>query len=374
MRLQTVLAWMALVLLAVGCTQQKPAADADAAMDVPDWLSSDSSESESDKLTSRNKEIDDADLNDVGEEEPTARTLSGEQPLSEPEELRRKLKLQLQPGEQFPLRKQVMTTLLQTARDGTQQKIVTDLRLLLTIQVEEVSAGRTRLNVRYNRVEFKQNMDGQEFAYRSDNPPTEIPVAARAYHDMINDGFSFWIDKDNQINEVVGFREFIQRCLVNIPPAQQKQVLMGMEARSDENGISDFVDHTIGLLPFGKDVTPGQEWNRQHNIGHPIPMVVDSVYTLQDLTESEAVVRITGKIIPSETINKVSHTQDGIQVHVLGGLTTGKCVISRETGLPKESYTERVVNMTVDLSDGQSFEQTKTVQTRVEAFPAERQP
>ncbi len=373
MRVQKVLAWMALAVFAVGCTQQKPVDD-EAAMDVPDWLSSDSSESGPDKRVSNSNDDSDSELNHEAGEEPTTQPASKGQRTSAAKELRGELKLQLEPGEQFPLRKQVVTTLLQTASDGSQQKIVTDLRLLLAIQVEEVAAGRTRLSVRYNRVEFKQNMDGQEFAYRSDNPPAEIPVAARAYHDMINDGFSFWIGQDNQINEVVGFREFIERCLVNIPPAQQKQVLMGMEASSDENGISDFVDNTIGLLPFGRDVTPGQEWTRQHSIGRPIPMVVDSVYTLQDLTESEAVVRITGKIVPSQTINKVSHTQDGIQVHVLGGTTSGKCVIFRETGLPKESYTERVVNMTVDLGDGQAFEQTKTVQTRVEAFPAERQP
>jgi Family of unknown function (DUF6263) len=340
MRLQTVLAWMALGLFVTGCNAKKPS-EGEAATDVPD-------------------------LSSIGDESaPSSRTQIRQDPRGE-------LKLQLQPGDRFPLKKQVITTLVQTAGDGTVQQIQTELRLLMAIQVEEVTRGRTRLAVRYNRVEFEQSMDGQTLVYHSVNPPAQIPVAARAYHDMINDGFSFWIGKDNQINEVVGFREFLERCLANVPPNQQKQVLQGMEAGSDENGISDFVDNTIGLLPFGQTVSPGQEWTRHRSVTRPIPMIVQCRYTLQELTDTEATVKISGDIIPSQTTNQINLVQgDDINVTVLGGSTTGQCVIFRDTGLPKESFTERVVQMTVELGNGFAFDQTKTVQTRVESFPGQ---
>ncbi len=365
MRLPNVLAWMALILLSTGCNKSTPTDD-EAALDVPEWMTSGAEESQSKKSHSGAAEQPNEDP--LPEQGTTAL-----RPRRDPSEPRGELKLQLKQGEQFPLKKQVVTTLVQTASDGTVQEVQTELRLLMAIQVEEVVNGRTRLGVKYNRVEFEQTIDGQKLAYRSTNPPAQIPIAAQAYHDMVNDGFSFWIGKDNQINEVVGFREFLERCLANVPPSQQKQVMLGMEAGSDENGISDFVDNTIGLLPFGQDVTPGQEWTRHRSVTRPIPMIVQCKYTLQELSDTEAVVKITGDIIPSQTINKVNHTQnDDINVTVLGGSTVGQCVIFRETGLPKESYTERVVNMTVDLGDGFAFEQTKTVQTRVEAFPPVR--
>ena len=363
MRPQTVLAWMAIGLTLAGCNQQNPSDD-EAALDVPAWLSNGGDEHSVDPP--------DSDAGSQPIEEPSESQLaSSTRPARQPQEPRGELKLQLEPGVKFPLKKQVITTLVQTASDGTVQQIQTELRLLMAIRVEEVTGDRTRLGVTYNRVEFDQTIDGQKLAYRSSNPPAEIPLSARAYHDMVNDGFSFWIGKDNQISELVGFREFLERCLANIPPDQRKQVLLGMEAGSDENGISDFVDNTIGLLPFGRDVSPGQEWTRHRSVTRPIPMIVQCKYTLQELTDTEAVVKITGDIIPSQTINKVNLTQsDDINVTVLGGSTVGQCVIFRDTGLPKESYTERVVNMTVDLGDGYAFEQTKTVQTRVEAFPA----
>ena len=352
MRIQTLLAGLALCVLFNGCNQQN-AGDQVADMDAPDWLSEDE-DSQTSSRTDRDTES-----------RPTARA---------EREPRGELKLSLQPGVQFPLKKNIRTTLVQTASDRTEQRIQTDLGLLMAIQVEDVKDGRTLLKVRYNRVDFEQSIDGHKIVYQSSNPPARIPLAAQAYHDMVNDGFSFWIGKDNQISETVDFQAFLQRCLVHVPPAQQKQVLLGMEAGTDENGISDFVDNTIGLLPAGREVTPGQEWMRSRNIGRPVPMVVQNKYTLHELTNTEAIVRITGEIIPSQTINRIQQASDKSEVNVtvLGGSTSGICTIFRETGLPKDSYTERVVHMTVTMENDLTFDQKKTVLTRVEAFPPVR--
>ncbi len=363
MRCQTILAWMALSVLVCGCQKQDAVEQADN-LDVPEWLSE---EAEGSQVESSRQAVSE-DTEPGTQQANSSNVKTDSRPVREP---RGELKLSLQPGMQFPLKKNIRTTLLQTSGDGTEQRIQTDLGLLMAIQVEGVEEGRTRLGVRYNRVDFEQQIDGQKIVYRSTNPPAQIPIEAQAYHDMVDDGFSFWIGKDNQISELVGFREFLQRCLIHVPASHQKQVLLGMEAGTDENGISDFVDNTIGLLPAGKQVTPGQEWMRHRNVGRPVPMVVESKYTLHDLTDTEAVVRISGEIIPSQTINKVLHTadKDDVQVTVRGGSMSGICTIFRETGLPKDSYTERVVHMTVTMSDGLAFDQKKTVLTRVEAFP-----
>ena len=366
MRIQTFLAGLALCCLLNGCNKQDTG-DQTAAMDAPDWLSE---EEDSSSSASESQDLSGGDDRETRPRSPS-QTQRDSRKVREP---RGELKLSLQPGVQFPLKKNIRTTLVQTSSDGTEQRIQTDLGLLMAIQVEDVKEGRTLLRVRYNRVDFEQSMDGQKIVYHSQTPPAKIPLAAQAYHDMVNDGFAFWIGKDNQISETVDFHEFLQRCLVHVPADQQKQVLLGMEAGTDENGISDFVDNTIGLLPAGREVTPGQEWVRNRNIGRPVPMVVQNKYTLHELTNTEAVVRITGEIIPSQTINRIQQASDksDANVTVLGGSTSGICTIFRDTGLPKDSYTERVVHMTVTMGDNLTFDQKKTVLTRVEAFPPVR--
>lgn len=366
MRLLMVFSLMFAACLVTGCNKEQ-AAETDAEMNLPDFLTEDDVDlgaDDSDAPKSRSgKRM--AAAEDGSDAAPPRR-------LRDPKEPHGELKLKLEAGEMFPMRKRVITSLVSTATDGTETKVQTELRLLMAITVEEVAEGRTRLGVKYNRVELDQNMDGQKLEYRSNNPPAQIPLAAQAYHDMINDGFSFWIGKDNQINEVVGFREFLERCLAHVPPAQHKQVIMSMEAGTDENGISDFVDNAIGLLPFNVEVSPGYTWNRHRTVQRPVPMVIQNVYTLQELTDAEAVVKITGEILPSQTANKVINASDSIQIFVTGGRTYGDCIIFRDTGLPKESNTERTVDMVVDLGNGLEFKQIKTVSTRVEAFPAAR--
>lgn len=358
---------------ATGCNKEQ-AADSDSEMNLPDFLSEEGTEESGDDglepksrsgkrvAHSNTEEADSAEV----QAEPPRRPRNPSEPHGE-------LKLTLKPGEMFPMKKRVITSLVSTATDGTETRVQTELRLLMAITVEEVTGGRTRLGVKYNRVEIEQDMDGQRMEYNSNNPPEQIPLAAQAYHDMINDGFSFWVGKDNQLNEPVGFREFLDRCLAHIPPEQHRQVIMGMEAGTDENGISDFVDNAIGLLPYNVEVTPGYTWTRHRSIQRPVPMVIQNQYTLQELTDSEAVVKITGEILPSQTANRVASASDSVQVQVTGGRTYGDCVIFRDTGLPKESVTERTVDMLVDLGNGLEFKQNKTVRTRVEAFPAVRQ-
>ncbi|RLS52762.1 MAG: hypothetical protein DWH91_15915 [Planctomycetota bacterium] len=348
------LVFCGLLCLAVwGCN--KPATESDGAMDVPDWLTEDEESSD---------DAGDTAMADAREDSPPkARSRSAAR------EPRGELKLNLNEGDRFPLRKAVTTTLTQESIDGTVQRIQSDLELLMVIQVRKVDRGRTLLGVKYNRVVFEQSLDGQTQKFDSQNPGARIPPVAQAYYDMIGDGFEFWIGADNQISEVVGFREFLARAMRNISPEQQRQVTLSLEAGADENGMSDFVDNTIGLLPFSREASPGQSWNRQRRIGRPIPMVIENQYTVQELSPTDAVVKITGQVLPSDAVAQVSQSQGDIHVRVHDGTIDGRCVIFRDTGLPKESITERVMNMTVDLGDGYEFKQTKTVQTVVESYP-----
>jgi hypothetical protein len=190
----------------------------------------------------------------------------------------------------------------------------------------------------------------------------------RAYHDMVNDGFSFWLGQDNQIVRVEGFTEFLNRCLRNVPPAEQQHVVLAMEAGSGETGIANFIDNTIGLLPYGRRTSPGDTWQRQQSSVHPIPMYVNNVYTLKELTDQLAVVDIRGSITPSTTKNALDNG-GGVQVTIDGGSTQGTCTIFRETGLPKESRVERTVEMTASLDNVIQFHQTKHVTTTIESFP-----
>ena len=328
------------LLLCGGCGSD----DADSEMELPDWLS------ETDSSTG--EDADDQPST------PTAPALD-----------RAELKLTLNPGDRFPLRKVVEQELKQSSLDGQPQISRSRLEMMLAITVDDVHDGRTLMRVKYDRVRYSHEVAGELLEYDSTAPPVKIPAPVLAYHGMVNDGFAFWIGADNQIAELVGFREFVERCLSHTSPQGRQQALRDIEASAGEKGIADFVDNTIGLLPYDVEKVLGDSWEKTRRISRPIPMQIDTTYTLAGFNDETAEVMVGGTITPSTTLAGDGQVDANVRITVTGGRSSGRCVLYRESGLPKESRVERIVDMTVQMAGGVQFDQQKRTTTTVESFP-----
>jgi hypothetical protein len=281
------------------------------------------------------------------------------------------LPLTLHPGDRFPLRKVVQQELTQASLDGVPQISRSHLELVLAITVDEVRPDRKRLSVRYEHVKYSHEVAGEFVAYDSAAPPAQIPPSVLAYHCLVNNGFAFELGADNQIAGVIGFREFLERCLQHVPPDLRQRVILDIEANAGEKGIADFVDSTIGLLPAGVDKVIGESWDRTRHIGRPLPMQINCVYTLQNLTDGTAEISIAGTITPSTTLGQSAVDDQNLRITVEGGHTQGHCTLFRGTGLPKESRVERHVDMTVHVAGGSEFTQKKRTLTTIESLSAQ---
>jgi len=301
------------------------------------------------------------------EERVTSQSESPDQPANDSSSA--EFRLNLTPGDQFPLRKIVQQELVQGDVSGAPTRNFSQLELMMAITVLDKQMERTKLGVRYSRVKYMHDIADEHVEFDSAVPETSHFVGVQAYRDMVNDGFAFWIGTDNQIVEVEGLAEFVNRCLRNIPAEKRQDVVLGIEAGSGESGIANFVDNTIGLLPYGKRTSLGDSWERQQQIGRPVPMHISNTYTLKELTHGLAVIDIRGSISPSTNLNP-AQGKNSVNVTVNGGSTLGSCTIFRETGLPKESRVDRIVEMTVVMDNSISFRQTKRVTTQVESFPS----
>lgn len=280
------------------------------------------------------------------------------------------LQLTLSPGESFPLRKLIEQELKQASLDGVPQISRSSLELSLSIRVDSVEAGRKRLGVLYDRVRYAHEVAGEEVSYDSTSPPSPVPAAALAYHGLIGRGFSLELGPDNQVAGVIGFREFLEGCLQHVPAEQRQRVLVDVEANAGENGIADFVDHTIGLLPADITKALGETWERDRHIVRPIPMHIRTSYTLTGLNDSLASIGIAGTISPSTTLGDAAPADQNVRIVVRGGHCEGHCTLYRESGLPKESRVVQVVDMTVQLAGGIEFNQQSRTVTTVETGPA----
>lgn len=282
------------------------------------------------------------------------------------------LGLRLAVGDRFPLQKTVEQRLSQPTAQGVSTGH-SRLDLLLSLTVEELRDGETRFGVRYHRVRYlEQDPAGQTVEFNSTAPSREIPPQARVYAGLVNNGFSFWIGPDNQLKDLVGFPDFLQRCVRDVPMEQRQAVITQLTADKGANGIASFIDDSIGLLPVSADakssrvaVREGTSWKLPvRRIDGPIPMLVDTQCKIKGLSDRTAEIDLFGSVAP---LNQAEQA-DGWKVSVLGGRCQGSCTVDRTTGLPTNSRVERVIDILMELPDGSQLKQRKEIVTTIQAF------
>ncbi len=314
----------------------------------------------------------DADLAEL-EDDDTRELDSGSQRGSSPTE--GELELKLKVGDRFPLTKRVEQRLTQA--DGQGVSVYRSLtEMLLSLSVEEVRDGNKLLSVRYHRVRYSHDIAGKKVEYASDSPQQAVPPEALAYAGLHDNGFAFWIGPDNRVRELVGFADFLQRCVRNVPPQHRQSVLAQLEGTHSENDLANFVDDGIGLLPYSDNprhpavaVKIGSAWDlKPRQSEGPIPMQVNTRCVLKDLTDSTAEISMIGKVVSDAAPVVVRDGNREMRVFVKGGHCSGTCKVDRRTGLPTNSQINRYLEMTVQLADGSEIQQRKETLTTINSF------
>ena len=286
-----------------------------------------------------------------------------------------KLELNLKQGDRFPLVKTVEQTLVQKS-EVVPAMARTKLELTLIITVEEVNSDAIRLGVQYSRVAYQHDVNGQQLSYDSASHQGAVPWDAIPYAGMVNNGFAFWIGRNNSIRELVGYKEFLERCVANVPLERRETLLSEISNRFGDDGVANFVDDTIGLLPYDNTVDenaatrvlPGDIWMRERRLMQPVPIHLTSTYRLVSLNSDSAEIEITGRVASGEA----GTPSDIGRLQIIGGQSLGRCIVDRATGLPLEMTLSRFMKMQLTTSDNQRVIQEKQIETTIRSYPEMR--
>ncbi len=286
------------------------------------------------------------------------------------------LALKLKPGSRFPLHKTVQQELTQSSPGGV-KKSTSQLELMMAITVEEVKDFDRKFGVNYTRVKYSQHFDNQHLTFDSDTPATDPPPDVRPYQGMVNHGFTFWVGRDNQIKEILGFNEFLQHCLVGVAEVDRNQIIKQIAMSSQHDGLANFIDDTIGLLPYDEEqahkgaiVKVGHTWKRRRYQNQPLPFTVEHTYSVREIDSKTATLDILGDVLPTAGIS--DEIYEGMKIQIRGGHSHGQCDIDLATGLPTNSQLDQYIDMAVSLEEGVTFEQRKHILTTVRAYPQQQ--
>jgi hypothetical protein len=360
--------------LLTGCGSTEPApADADTAL-IDELLNSDSHSSARLKEPAEPVYTED---NQTDHTQTVSRTRPADRRSGQSSARGDRLELRLQKGDRFPLVKTVHQTLIQRSEQAP-ALAETRLELTLVITVEEVRDDAILLGVRYSRVNYAHDVAGQQLSYDSSTHAGAIPWDALPYAGMINNGFSFWLGRDNSIREMVGYKEFLERCVAEVPLERRETLLSEISNRFGDDGVANFVDDSIGLLPYdatvdadaASRVLPGDVWTRERRLMQPVPVQLTSTYRLTDINETTAEIDITGRIASGDA----AALNTAGRLRISGGHSLGRCIVDRATGLPLEMNLTRYITMKLTTADEQEVVQEKTIVTTIRAFPETRGP
>lgn len=290
------------------------------------------------------------------------------------------LELRLKVGDRFPLIKTVEQRLRQlSSTGGRPTESTSKLTMTLAITVEKIDQGVKTLGVRYQRVRYEHDIAGEKVSYDSALLPKTVPDAAQVYHGLLDNGFSFDLGADNRIVEVHDFEAFLKRCVRHAPASQQKEMLTRLVATQEDEGIANFVDDSVGMLPYNIDdlnaggtVKVGSSWRKNREIVRPFPMTIDTAYRLGSINDRYATLELFGQIVPAQ----IQHASNNIQqagatekMTLRGGHCFGTCTIDRDSGLPIQSHVTRTMDLTLELPNGVKFDQKKEIVTTIRTFP-----
>ncbi len=286
------------------------------------------------------------------------------------------LETNLKLGDRFAIVKTIEQTVTQTDPASPPDAIgQSRLELTMSLSVAEVrDDGRKRLALAFERVRYRHNLSGNQLQFDSTQPAGALPVELQAYQGLVGNGFYFWLSTDHRIDQVVGFDDFLKRCVRATRIPFHQSAVAALWDSSGPDAVSQFFDDTIGVFPtaLGNSKTStsplavGQEWTRQREIGRPFPMFVRSRYTLKALDAKHARIAFMGSIAQPPGVIPLVDRRGQIQLQMRGGNTIGNCIIDTGTGLPVESSIERHIDMIVRLADGSRFEQQKHVVTTLQ--------
>jgi hypothetical protein len=303
------------------------------------------------------------------EDDPFAVQTSG---FEQPQPKGERLELALRAGDRFPLIKTVEQTLVQ--KSETHPALArTRLDLNMAITVHEVRADAVLLGVQYSRVVYEHDLAGRRLKFDSASHAGAIPWDAVPYAGMVNNGFAFWIGRDNQIRGLVGYQEFLERCVAEVPMERRQTLLAELSQRFGDDGVANFVDDSIGLLPYDASVDedsasrvlPGDVWTRERRLMQPVPVYLKSTYTLTDIDSDTARIEITGRIASGEAVNAAGDSR----VRISDGRALGHCIVDRSTGLPLDVQIDRHLVIHVQTDDGYEVVQEKDIRTTIRGFP-----
>ena len=286
-----------------------------------------------------------------------------------------KLEMKYLPGKYLVSMAQDMDQEITVAGQEQQQKISS--LMVMEMEVEKPDPrGARKAKIIYKRIKQSMQVGAMSQEFDSADPAKASGPLAAGFQPLVGAEITLTIDPNNQITDVSGLDEILDKQARDNPAAAR--TLRQMK-KSMGKSLKDMVSLSARVLP-DKPIAPGGTWNVETPVDAPMigKMKIKQTCTLQKIERAArgrtAVIAVKGNLKsekPTTTemgpvrlvVNKIDMTYEGTLRHLV------------ELGLAESSVTEMkgVFDMALTAPDGQSqpmaIKMTGTVKVTAKKLP-----
>ena len=255
------------------------------------------------------------------------------------------LRLRLKAGEVYRLKTTVEQRVNQAIGANAQPTEQT-FAVGYSMAVESVDgAGNMKVATKYDTVLFRQKGPGGAVEYDSQNPPKQVPQAARSFAALAGLGFKSTITPTGRVTAVEGldamFAEMVRK--LELPEGPQKAAVQKVLAEQfGEETMKQNLQNVFALYP-DTPVAVGESWQRRVVVSKGFPVIIDATYTLKGREGGVARVEIKSTLSPNEAAGPVD-LGTGKMSYDLKGEQSGTAEIDEATGWTRSLTTSQVVS------------------------------
>jgi len=277
-------------------------------------------------------------------------------------------------GQQHYFHKVIEQSLSGDSLNSVTEKI----ELLLSMTVVEVTPKSYELEVSFHNIRYHNTIGDQQLVYDS-RSSADVPPEVLPYQGLLENGFNLVINRNNTIQKINGYPQFLEKCVSQYPAGLRQGILqqLGGGVTNNQEVISmamSFLDESIALLPFGPLSSEGDSfpvdatWPTTFSRSQPVPVEESIQSRIQHVSGDGQTVHVTiqGELRPLNPQGSV--TANAVRTRILGGEISGSCSVSLKTGLPKSCRIQRDVTLEIASLRQPPVTARKTVITSLEAW------
>ena len=187
--------------------------------------------------------------------------------------------------------------------DEVEQETKQTIGIGQTWEVKEIADdGTATIVVTWGPVSMKVAGAMMQIEFDSEDPPEEVPMAARSLAALVDQFFTLKMTAAGRVMAIQGVDKMLEKVFesLELPDGEMKDAIVeGIKSEFGQDALQEMMQNMTGILPK-KPVGVGDSWSQKVTLTATFPAIMENTYTLIERKDGVATIKLEGTIKPNK--------------------------------------------------------------------------